>query len=325
LLKIRRADEHDAVLLAEIGKRTFFETFAGSNRFEDMDDYLKSAFSIDRIAGELRQRSSAFFIADDPTKPVGFAKLEFAHPPDCVTGPSPIRLHKLYVSADVLGTGVGAALMRFGIDWAMGAGYETMWLGVWEHNHRALAFYKKWGFRPVGTETFRLGSDDQVDLLMERSLADVELEAISEQATDVYLTAASPRRGGALQILRTHHVAIICSDYEKSKAFYTQTLGLEIISEVHRTERNSCKLDLRLPDGSQIELFSFPDPPRRPSYPESCGLRHLAFEVANIIEAILELQHQGITVEDIRTDEYTGKRFTFFADPDGLPLELYER
>jgi glyoxylase I family protein len=128
-----------------------------------------------------------------------------------------------------------------------------------------------------------------------------------------------------MMILRTHHVAIIVSDYEVSKRFYTQTLGLEVVSEVHRKERNSYKLDLRLADGIQIELFSFPDPPKRPSYPEACGLRHLAFVVADIDLAVEELQSHGVVVEEIRVDEHTGKRFTFFADPDGLPLELYER
>jgi glyoxylase I family protein len=128
-----------------------------------------------------------------------------------------------------------------------------------------------------------------------------------------------------MKILRTHHVAIICSNYEVSKKFYTQTLGLEILSEVHRQARDSYKLDLRLPDGSQIELFSFPNPPSRPSYPEACGLRHLAFEVANIEESVAELQSKGVAAEPIRIDELTGKRFTFFEDPDGLPLELYER
>jgi len=131
--------------------------------------------------------------------------------------------------------------------------------------------------------------------------------------------------GTTMHILRTHHVAIICSDYNASKTFYTQTLGLEVIAECHRIERKSYKLDLRLPDGTQIELFSFPDPPRRASYPEACGLRHLAIEVANIDEAAVELASKGVIVEPIRIDEHTGKRFTFFADPDGLPLELYER
>jgi len=127
-----------------------------------------------------------------------------------------------------------------------------------------------------------------------------------------------------MKILRTHHVAIICSDYERSQRFYTEILGLEVISEVYRQQRNSYKLDLRLPDGTQIELFSFPNPPKRPSYPEACGLRHLAFEVPNLTEAVEELEKAGVLVENIRLDEYTGKRFTFFADPDGLPLELYE-
>ena len=128
-----------------------------------------------------------------------------------------------------------------------------------------------------------------------------------------------------MKILRTHHVALICSDYDASKAFYTETLGLRLIREVHRPERRSYKLDLELPDGTQLELFSFPSPPKRPSYPEACGLRHLAFEVADIDEAIDGLRRQGVTVEAVRVDEHTGKRFTFFADPDGLPLELYER
>ena len=128
-----------------------------------------------------------------------------------------------------------------------------------------------------------------------------------------------------LKLLRTHHVAVICSDYGRSRRFYVETLGLEVVREVHRRERNSYKLDLRLPDGTQIELFSFPEPPKRPSYPEACGLRHLAFEVEDVEEAVRELQDKGVAVEPVRIDEHTGRRFTFFADPDGLPLELYER
>lgn len=131
-----------------------------------MADYSNSAFAIDRIIDELRQDSTVFLIAETPARPVGFAKLETTPPPECVSGPAPIRLHKLYVSADAIGSGVGAALMRFAIDWARKSGHETLWLGVWEHNLRATAFYDRWGFRTVGTETFRLGSDDQVDLLM---------------------------------------------------------------------------------------------------------------------------------------------------------------
>lgn len=126
-----------------------------------------------------------------------------------------------------------------------------------------------------------------------------------------------------MNILGTHHVAVICSDYERSKRFYTAVLGLEVVSEVHRAARGSYKLDLRLPDGTQVELFSFPDPPKRPSYPEACGLRHLAFRVPDVAAAAAELGAAGVAVEPVRVDEYTGKRFTFFADPDGLPLELY--
>ena len=125
-------------------------------------------------------------------------------------------------------------------------------------------------------------------------------------------------------LLRIHHAAIICSDYEVSKRFYTQVLGLPVIAEHWRAERRSWKLDLALPDGSQIELFSFDDRPARSSYPEARGLRHLAFEVADVASAKSALEAQGIVVETVRVDEYTGRRFTFFADPDHLPLELYE-
>ncbi len=125
--------------------------------------------------------------------------------------------------------------------------------------------------------------------------------------------------------LGTHHVAVICSDYARSKHFYTEILGLEIVAEVYREARGSYKLDLRLPDGTQIELFSFPNPPPRPSYPEACGLRHLALTVAALDPVVAHLDAHGVKVEPVRVDEYTGKRFTFFADPDGHPLELYER
>lgn len=125
-------------------------------------------------------------------------------------------------------------------------------------------------------------------------------------------------------LLRIHHTAIICSDYERSKRFYNQVLGLKILAENFRATRESWKLDLALPDGGQIELFSFKGAPPRPSYPEAQGLRHLAFAVASVLEWALYLQAHGVGVEDIRTDEYTGQRFVFFADPDGLPLELYE-
>ena len=127
-----------------------------------------------------------------------------------------------------------------------------------------------------------------------------------------------------MHLARIHHVAVIAADYERSKAFYTQTLGLRVVAETYRAARQSHKLDLVLPDGGQIELFSFPGAPPRPSWPEACGLRHLCFAVTDLAAAIAELAARGVPVEPVRVDELTGKRFTFFADPDGLPLELYE-
>lgn len=121
-----------------------------------------------------------------------------------------------------------------------------------------------------------------------------------------------------------HHVAIICSDYKKSKEFYTNVLGLKVIAEHYRQERDSYKLDLAIADHYVIELFSFPSPPSRVSRPEACGLRHLAFAVDDVENAAAELNSKGVPTEPIRIDEYTNRKFTFFSDPDGLPLELYE-
>ena len=123
---------------------------------------------------------------------------------------------------------------------------------------------------------------------------------------------------------RIHHSAIICSNYALSKRFYTEILGLAIIAENYRAARPSWKLDLALPDGSQIELFSFPAPPPRPSTPEACGLRHLAFVVDDVDACKVHLEAKGVVVEAVRVDEFTGRRYTFFPDPDGLPLELYQ-
>lgn len=124
---------------------------------------------------------------------------------------------------------------------------------------------------------------------------------------------------------RIHHVAVICSDYQKSKEFYVEKLGFEIENEVFREERNSYKLDLKVAGIYQIELFSFPNPPERVNSPEARGLRHLAFEVDNVEKTATELNEKGIETEPIRIDEITGKKFTFFKDPDNLPLEVYEK
>ncbi|MTH54037.1 VOC family protein [Bacillus mangrovi] len=125
-------------------------------------------------------------------------------------------------------------------------------------------------------------------------------------------------------IRRIHHAAIICSDYDASKAFYTNTLGFRVIEETYREERDSFKLDLAVGEDGQIELFSFPDPPPRPTGPEARGLRHLAFSTSDLDGAVEELAAKGVPCEPVRVDELTGRRFTFFRDPDDLPLELYE-
>ncbi|KQB42219.1 Glyoxalase/bleomycin resistance protein/dioxygenase [Flavobacterium daejeonense] len=127
-----------------------------------------------------------------------------------------------------------------------------------------------------------------------------------------------------LSLKNIHHIAIICSDYEKSKQFYTEILGLKIIREVYRESRKSHKLDLAINENYCIELFSFPNPPERPSNPEACGLRHLAFAVENLDKNVSFLNSKNIIAEPIRIDEFTQKRFTFIADPDLLPIELYE-
>lgn len=128
-----------------------------------------------------------------------------------------------------------------------------------------------------------------------------------------------------LHLNKVHHIAVICSDYQRSLDFYTQVLGFRILAEHYRKERQSYKTDLALGDEYVIELFSFPSPPRRATHPEATGLRHLAFEVENLEEEVRELNRLGIAHEEVRTDEFTGKRFLFLQDPDGLPIELYER
>lgn len=124
---------------------------------------------------------------------------------------------------------------------------------------------------------------------------------------------------------RVHHVAIICSDYSRSKQFYVDILGFKIVRAIYREERRSYKLDLQVGDRYQIELFSFPNPPARPSSPEACGLRHIAFEVDDVQDTARRLRECGVEVEPVRVDEATNKLFTFFQDPDHLPIEIYER
>ena len=170
MVSIRTADLSDAGALADLGRRTFRETFAAQNTPDDMDAYIEEAFTVARLSDEIREPGSVYLVAETPPNVIGFAKLTTAVPPDCVTGPSPARLAKLYVAAEAIGSGVGAALMRASIDWARDSRHGSLWLGVWEHNHRARTFYERWGFVPVGTEMFCLGNDEQLDVLMQMIL-----------------------------------------------------------------------------------------------------------------------------------------------------------
>ncbi|HZT57495.1 MAG TPA: GNAT family N-acetyltransferase [Pyrinomonadaceae bacterium] len=169
-LVIRRAAPGDADLLAELGARTFSETFAADNKPEDMAAYLASSFSPAQQAAELADPRSVFLIAEVDGVATGYAKLHDGDALEGVEGESPIELVRLYVSQEWLGRGVGEALMRALLDEARHAGGKTLWLGVWERNGRAQAFYRKWNFREVGKHIFQLGSDPQTDILMERTL-----------------------------------------------------------------------------------------------------------------------------------------------------------
>jgi ribosomal protein S18 acetylase RimI-like enzyme len=169
-ISIRRATDADAVLLAELGARTFRETFADSTKHEDMDAYLSASFGEERQAAELADAASIFFVAETGGAACGFAKLHAGEAEACVKGQKPVELARIYVGREWFGRGVGAALMRACVEEARRVGHLTMWLGVWEHNARAQAFYRKWDFRVVGEHVFPVGSDPQIDLIMERAL-----------------------------------------------------------------------------------------------------------------------------------------------------------
>lgn len=154
------------------------------------------------------------------------------------------------------------------------------------------------------------------------------MNAMKDEASGALPLGAAGQKasdtGNPMGACGLHHVALIASDYPRSKAFYTHTLGCTVIAEEYRAARDSWKLDLAIPGGGQLELFSFPSPPQRVSRPEACGLRHLAIAVQAVEAARTYLASQGVVCEEIRLDEMTGKRFFFFADPDGLPLEIYQ-
>ena len=169
-LTIRRGTMEDAALLADLGARTFSETFAVDNTAEDLAAYVATSFNVTQQTAELEDPASTFLIAEVDGRAAGYAKLHAGEPEKGVEGANPIELVRLYVSRDWLGRGVGEQLMRACIDEARQAGHETIWLGVWERNARAQSFYRKWNFRTVGEHMFQLGSDLQRDLLMERPL-----------------------------------------------------------------------------------------------------------------------------------------------------------
>jgi diamine N-acetyltransferase len=168
---IRSATARDAALLAELGARTFSETFGPDNTPEDMAAYLGAAFGPEKQAAELADPRTTFFIAEIDGAPAGYAVIRAGVAPECVTGARPIELARLYACREHIGRGVGPVLMRACLDEAHRAGFQTLWLGVWERNVRAQAFYRKWGFNVVGAHVFQLGSDPQTDLLMERPVS----------------------------------------------------------------------------------------------------------------------------------------------------------
>ena len=169
-LTIRRGTLADAALLSELGEQTFSETFAADNTPEDLAEYMATSFNVAQQTAELEDPASTFLIAEVDGRAAGYAKLHDGEPEKGVEGAKPVELVRLYVSREWLGRGVGQQLMRACLDEARQAGHETIWLGVWERNARAQAFYRKWNFRTVGEHEFQLGSDLQRDLLMERPL-----------------------------------------------------------------------------------------------------------------------------------------------------------
>ena len=165
---IRRATKDDVELIAEMGARLFRDTFGPDNRPEDVDEYIAASFSPAQIEAELADPMSTFLLAYKRDTPIGYARLRDGKLPDCVKGPRPIELVRIYVEQNIIGTGYGSALMQACLTEAGHGGYQTIWLDVWEKNERAIKFYRKWGFTEVGTQKFVLGSDIQNDLVMEK-------------------------------------------------------------------------------------------------------------------------------------------------------------
>ena len=169
-IQLRIAGQKDAQMLAILGARTFSETFAGDNKPEDMAEYLRGAFSEQKQSEELSDPDSVFIVAESEGKPVGYARLLGRSTATCITGDRPIELVRIYVIQELKGRKVGSLLMQKCLDEARGRGYDTIWLGVWEHNPNAIVFYQKWGFSKAGTHAFLLGKDLQEDWIMQLSL-----------------------------------------------------------------------------------------------------------------------------------------------------------
>ena len=159
--------------LATLAEQTFRDTFSAQNTVEDIEAYAAESFAPAQVEAELVDESSTFLVADAGGPLLGYAKLRQDRVEACVTGSAPVELERLYVHTDAIGQGLGATLMRACLDWAGEAGFETLWLGVWERNERAIAFYERWQFETVGAHVFRLGSDDQTDLIMQRPVAEL--------------------------------------------------------------------------------------------------------------------------------------------------------
>jgi len=171
-IAIRRATEADGTLLAEFGARTFREAFAAENTPENMQAYLRGAFSPDLQQAELAEQGSVFLVAEVEGSTVGYAHLRGGEIPGRITGMRPVEIVRFYAANEWIGKGVGPALMLACLEEAARQGCDVIWLDVWSNNPRAISFYRKWGFRIVGTQPFRLGDEVQTDLLMQREVDD---------------------------------------------------------------------------------------------------------------------------------------------------------
>jgi len=195
-LQIRPAHPDDAEPLAALAAQSCRDAFASGNSAEDIEAYVSESFSVERLRAELLDDDNTFLLAfaRKTSAPDGYAKLRRGEPDPSVTGPDPIELHRLYVDRSAIGSGVGAALMRASLEAANRRGRRTLWLGVWEKNLRAIAFYERWGFEIIGEHGFRLGSDDQTDVIMQRAVAPQSGEAAKER----HLTTSTwrPRDAG---------------------------------------------------------------------------------------------------------------------------------